>query len=166
MIIKVGDRLPASTLYELTDNGLQRRSVPDLTHGRRVAIIGLPGAFTPTCSTRHVPSFLERYPELKDRGIDEILCVSVNDAWVMREWGKALGAGGKIRMLADGNAEFTKALGLVSDRSDQGMGLRSRRYSLYVDDGVVKAVNLEEPGKYEVSDAGTFVAQLDRMQGR
>ncbi len=84
----------------------------------------------------------------------------------MREWGKALGAGGKIRMLADGNAEFTKALGLVSDRSDQGMGLRSRRYSLYVDDGVVKAVNLEEPGKYEVSDAGTFLAQLDRMQLR
>lgn len=164
MTIKVTDRLPAAMLYELNDEGLQRRSVSDLTHGRRVAIIGVPGAFTPTCSTRHVPSFLERYPEIKERGIHEIICVSVNDAWVMREWGKSLGVAGKIRLLADGNAQFTEALGLASDRSEQGMGIRSRRYSFYADNGVVKALNLEEPGKYEVSDAATLLAQLDRMR--
>ncbi len=164
MTIKVTDRLPAAMLYELNDDGLQRRSMSDLTHGRRVAIIGVPGAFTPTCSTRHLPSFLERYPELKERGVQEILCVSVNDAWVMREWGKSIGVAGKIRMLADGNGQFTEALGLVTDRSDQGIGIRSRRYSLYADNGVVKALNLEEPGKYEVSDAATFLAQLDHMR--
>lgn len=164
MVIKVGDRLPAATLYELTDDGLQRRSVEDLTRGRRIIIIGLPGAFTPVCSTRHVPSYIERYPEVKARGIDEILCVSVNDAYVMREWNKSLGAGGKIRLLGDGNAEFTKALGVTNDRSEHGMGLRSRRYSLYADDGVVKSLNLEEPGKYEVSDAATLLTQLERIQ--
>jgi peroxiredoxin len=166
MPLKVGDRLPAGTLYELTDDGMQRRTVGELTRGRRVAIIGLPGAFTPTCSTRHVPSFMERYPELKARGIDEILCISVNDPYVMREWSKNLNTGGKIRMLGDGNLEVTKAFGVETDRSDSGMGIRSRRYSLYVDDGVVKALNVEEPGKYEVSDAGTLLAQLERMQQR
>ncbi len=166
MAIKVGDRLPAGTLYELTDDGLQRRTVGELTRGRRVAIIGLPGAFTPTCSTRHVPSFMERQPELKARGIDEILCISVNDPYVMREWSKNMHAAGKIRMLGDGNTEVTKALGLESDRSDQGMGIRSRRYSLYADDGVVKTLNVEELGKYEVSDAGTLLAQLERIQQR
>lgn len=166
MTIKVGERLPHGTLYELTDDGLQRRSLVDLTHGRRVAIIGLPGAFTPVCSTRHVPSYIERYPELKANGIDEILCLSVNDAWVMREWGKTLGTTGKIRLLADGNAEITQALGLSSDRSEQGMGLRSRRYSLCADSSVVQVLNIEEPGKYEVSDASTLVAQLERMQPR
>lgn len=166
MAIKVGERIPAGMLYELTDDGLQRRSVEELTRGRRLAVIGLPGAFTPTCSTRHVPSYIERYSELKACSIDEIWCVSVNDAWVMREWGKTLNAAGKIRMLADGNGEFTKALGLSTDRSEQGMGLRSRRYSLYAENGVVQALNLEEAGKYEVSDAGTFLAQLERMQHR
>ena len=166
MTIKVGDRLPNATLYELTDDGVQRRSLVDLTHGRRVVIIGLPGAFTPVCSTRHVPSYIERYPELKGQSVDEILCVSVNDAWVMREWSKTLGAAGKVRVLADGNAELTQALGLATDRTEQGMGLRSRRYSLYVDDGVVKVLNLEQPGKYEVSDASTLLAQLERMASR
>jgi peroxiredoxin len=166
MTIKVGDRLPAGTLYELTDDGLQRRPLSGLVRGRRVAIIGLPGAFTPICSTRHVPSFMERYPELRAQGIDEILCLSVNDPWVMREWSKSLGTAGKIRMLGDGNGEITRALGVASDRSDQGMGIRSRRYSLYADDGVVKAVNIEELGKYEVSDAGTLLAQLDRILRR
>ncbi|MFL6623687.1 MAG: peroxiredoxin [Sulfurifustis sp.] len=166
MAIKVGDRLPAATLYELTDDGLQRRPVEELTRGRRVVIIGLPGAFTPVCSTRHVPSYIERYPELKARAVDEILCVSVNDAYVMREWNKSLAAAGKIRLLGDGNAEFTKALGLTNDRFEHGMGVRSRRYSLYAEDGVVKALNLEEPGKYEVSDAGTMLAQLERMVSR
>lgn len=164
MTIKIGDRLPAATLYEMTDDGVKRRTVEELTRGRRVALIGLPGAFTPTCSTRHVPSFIERYPELKARSIDEVLCVSVNDAYVMHAWSGDLNAGGKIRMLADGNAEFTQALGLASDRSEHGMGVRSRRYSLYAEDGVVKALNVEEPGKYEVSDATTLIAQLERVQ--
>lgn len=166
MTIKVGDRIPAGTLYELTNDGLQRRSVEELARGRRLAIIGLPGAFTPTCSTRHVPSYIERYAELKAHSIDEIWCISVNDAWVMREWSKTLNADGKIRMLADGNAEFTQALGLSLDRSEQGMGIRSRRYSVYAEDGVVKAVNIEEAGKYAVSDAATFLAQLDHIQRR
>src|SRR5204863_9313776 len=118
MAIKVGDRLPAGTLYELTDDGLQRRTFGELTRARRMAIIGLPGAFTPTCSTRHVPSFMERYAELKARGIDEILCVSVNDPWVMSEWSKSLATAGKIRMPSDGNGEVTRALGFESDRYD------------------------------------------------
>jgi glutaredoxin/glutathione-dependent peroxiredoxin len=163
MTIKVGDRLPAVTLREMTQDGVKRCSVEEVTRGRRVVIIGLPGAFTPICSGRHVPSFIERHAELKAKSVDDILCVSVNDAFVMDAWSKSMSATGKIRMLADGNAEFTKATGLESDRSDAGMGLRSRRYSMYVEDGVVKALNLEEPGKYEVSDAGNLLAQLERM---
>lgn len=164
MAIKVGDRLPAATLREMTDDGVKRRSIEELTRGRRLAIIGLPGAFTPTCSSRHVPSYIERYAALKAKSIDDILCVSVNDAFVMDAWGKALNATGKIRMLADGNAEFTRALGLESDRSEQGMGIRSQRYSMYTEDGVVKALNLEGSGQYEVSDASTLLAQLEQMR--
>lgn len=164
MTIKVGDPLPAAVLREKTDDGVKRRSIEELTRGCRVVIIGLPGAFTPTCSSRHVPSYIERYAELKARSVDEILCVSVNDAFVMDAWGKSLNATGKVRMLADGNAEFTRALGLDSDRSEHGMGIRSRRYSMYVEDGIVAALNLEEPGQYEVSDAGTLLAQLERMK--
>lgn len=165
MTILVGDRLPAATLFEMTDNGRQSRTVEELTRGKRVVIIGLPGAFTPTCSTRHVPSYVERYPQLKSRAIEEVLCVSVNDPHVMRAWGKTLGVEDKVRMLGDGNAEFTKALGLAADRSADGMGIRSRRYSLFADDGVVKALNLEEPGKFEVSDAATLLAQLENIEG-
>lgn len=164
MTIKVGDRLPAATFREMTDDGVKRRSTEELTRGRRLAIIGLPGAFTPTCSSRHVPSYIERHAELKAKSIDEVLCISVNDAFVMEAWSKALNAAGKIRLLADGNAEFTRAAGLENDRSEQGMGLRSRRYSMYVEDGVVKALNLEEPGQYEVSDASTLLAQLEQMR--
>lgn len=164
MTIKVGDRLPGATLREKTEDGVKPRTVEELTRGRRVAIIGLPGAFTPTCSSRHVPSYIERYAELKAKSVEEVLCVSVNDAFVMDAWGKNLNATGKIRMLADGNADFTKAAGLDIDRSEAGMGVRSRRYSMYVEDGVVKALNLEESGKYEVSDAGTLIAQLEHMQ--
>lgn len=166
MTVKVGDRLPHATLREMTADGVQRRSVEELTRGRRIIVIGLPGAFTPICSGRHIPSFIERHADLKAKAIDDILCVSVNDAFVMDAWSKSLGAVGKVRMMADGNAEFTRAAGLESDRSDAGMGLRSRRYSMYVEDGVVKAFNLEEPGKYEVSDAGTMLAQLDGMAKR
>lgn len=163
MTIKVGDALPEATLREMTEDGVKTRSVKDLTQGRRVVIVGLPGAFTPTCSTRHLPSYIERKVELKAQGVDDIFCVSVNDAFVMHAWGKNLGAIGRIRMIADGNAELTRAMGLDSDRTEVGMGTRSRRYSMYVEDGTVKALNLEEAGKYEVSDAGTLLAQLERM---
>lgn len=164
MTIKVGDRLPEATLREMTDDGITSRSVAELVGQRRVVIIGLPGAFTPTCSTRHLPSYIERHADLKAMSIADIFCVSVNDAYVMHAWSESLKAGGKIRMLADGNAEFTKAIGLEADRSDAGMGIRSRRYSMYVDDGVVKALNLDDPGRYEISDAGTLMSQLGRMR--
>lgn len=163
MAIRIGDRLPAGTLYELTSDGPKPRAIEELTRGRRVVIIGLPGAFTPTCSTKHIPGFLEYYPKLKANSIDEIVCVSVNDAFVMDAWSKALGAQGKVRMLSDGNADFAKALGLDADMSARGMGIRSRRYALLADDGVVKALNLDEPGKFEVSDACTLFGQLEEM---
>ena len=160
MTIKIGDRLPQVTLREMTADGVKIRTVAELTQGRRVVVIGLPGAFTPTCSTRHVPSYLDRYAELKARSLDDVFCVSVNDAFVMDAWSKSLNAAGKIRMLADGNGEFTRALGLESDRTEVGMGLRSRRYSMFVEDGVVRVLNLEEPGKYESSDAGMLLTQI------
>lgn len=166
MTIKIGERLPAATLREMTADGVQRRTIEELTRGKRVVIIGLPGAFTPTCSSRHVPSFIERHGDLGGKGIDAVYCVSVNDAFVMDAWSKSLGAEGKIRMLADGNGDFTRAVGLAADRSEQGMGTRSRRYSMYVDDGVVRLLNVEEPGKYEVSDAGTLLTQLQASEGR
>jgi len=165
MTIQIGDRLPGATLYEMTPEGPQTRTVDELTRGRCIVIFGLPGAFTPTCSARHVPGFLEQYAEFKEKGIDDIVCVSVNDAYVMGAWCKSQGAEGKIRMLADGNAAFAKALGLDADFSARGMGVRSQRYSLFADNGVVKALNVEQPGKFDVSDAGSLLIQLDRLLG-
>lgn len=164
MTVRVGDRLPAGTVYEMTAEGSKARSIDELTRGRRVVVIGLPGAFTPTCSTKHIPGFLEYYPKLKSKAIDEIMCVAVNDVHVMAAWSRELGAEGKVRMLGDGNAEFTKALGLEADRRADGMGIRSRRYAMLVDDGVVKALNLDAPGKFEVSDACTLFGQLDEIE--
>lgn len=166
MTIKVGDRLPSATLFEMTADGPQTRSVDELTRGRRVVIFAVPGAFTPTCSARHVPGFLEQYAQYKAKGIDEIVCLSVNDPHVMGAWGKSQGTDGKIRMLGDGNAEFTRAMGLEVDQSSQGRGVRSQRYSLYAEDGVVRLLNVEQPGKFEVSDAGTMLIQLDRLEKR
>lgn len=161
MTIRTGDRVPSATLHEMTSDGPTSRTVDELTRGRRVIIIGLPGAFTPTCSSKHIPGFVEYYPKLKAKAIDEIMCVSVNDAFVMDAWAKALGTDGKVRMLGDGNAEFVKAAGLDVDMTARGMGVRSRRYAMLVDDGVVKSLNLDEPGKFEVSDACTLFGQLD-----
>ncbi len=166
MTIKIGDRLPSATLHEMTETGPQQRTIEELTEGKRVALFGLPGAFTPTCSAKHVPSFLEHFDGLKAHGVNEILCVSVNDAYVMGAWAKDRGTAGKIRMLADGNATFTKALGLEQDFLDRGMGVRSQRYSLLADDGVVVALNIEEPGKFEVSDAETLLGQLSNLEVR
>lgn len=160
MTIKIGESLPPAVLREMTADGVKVRTVAELTKGRRVIMIGLPGAFTPTCSSRHVPSYLDRYPEIKTRSIDDVFCVSVNDAYVMDAWSNSLNAAGKIRMLADGNGEFTRAVGLELDRADVGMGMRSQRYSMFVEDGIVRALNVEKPGKYENSDAGTLLTQI------
>jgi peroxiredoxin len=167
MAIKVGDRLPAGTLTEMIDVetpgcslGPNSFNVGDLTRGKKVVIFGLPGAFTPTCSAKHVPGYVTGRDQLGRRGVDEVWCVSVNDAFVMGAWGKDQHASGKVRMMADGSATFTKALGLDQDLTARGMGIRSQRYSMLVDDGVVKALNLEQPGKFEVSDADTMLQQL------
>ena len=166
MAIKVGDRLPEGTLTEMIDTetpgctiGPNNFNVSDLAKGKRIVIFGLPGAFTPTCSAKHVPSYVANYDNLKAKKIDEVWCVSVNDAFVMGAWGRDQKAGGKVRMMADGSAMFTKALGLEMDLTARGMGMRSQRYSMLVDDGVVKSVNVEQPGKFEVSDAETMLKQ-------
>jgi glutaredoxin/glutathione-dependent peroxiredoxin len=166
MAIKVGDRLPEGTLTEMIDTetpgcsiGPNNFAVADLVKGKRVVIFGLPGAFTPTCSAKHVPSYLANYDKLKAKKVDEVWCVSVNDAFVMGAWGREQKAAGKVRMMADGSALFTKALGLDMDLTARGMGIRSQRYSMLVEDGTVKAVNVEAPGKFEVSDAETMLKQ-------
>ena len=165
--IKVGDRLPAGTLmeyYEVEKDGCSVGPNPvkveDLTKGKRVVIFGLPGAFTPTCSAKHVPSYLANYDKLKAKGVDEIACVSVNDAFVMGAWARDQKTGDKIRMLGDGSAQFTKDLGLELDLNARGMGTRAQRVSMLVDDGVVKSLNIEAPGKFEVSGGDTMLAQL------
>ena len=167
MTIKVGDRLPAATLMEYFEVekdgcsiGPNPVKVEDLTKGRKVVIFGLPGAFTPTCSAKHVPSYLANHDKLKAKGVDTIACVSVNDAFVMGAWARDQHTGDKVRMLADGSADFAKALGLELDLTARGMGVRCQRFSMLVDNGVVKALNVEAPGKYEVSDAETMLKQL------
>ena len=167
MTIKVGDRLPAGTLQEFYDVekdgcaiGPNPVTIESLTRGKKVALFGLPGAFTPTCSAKHVPSYLENYDKLKAKGVDTIACMSVNDAFVMGAWGRDQHADGKVRMLADGSAEYTKALGLELDLTARGMGVRCQRFSMLVDDGVVKTLNIEAPGKFEVSGGDTILKQL------
>jgi peroxiredoxin len=167
MAIKVGDRLPDATVREFIEvegNGCSigpnAFQVAELVKGKRIVIFGLPGAYTPTCSAKHVPGYLQHYDALKGKGVDEIWCVSVNDAFVMGAWGRDQKAGGKVRMIADGSAEFTKKLGLEQDLSAGGLGVRSQRYSMLIDDGVVKALNVEAPGKFEVSDAATMLGQV------
>ena len=129
----------------------------DITKGKKIVIFGLPGAFTPTCSAQHVPSYLNNFDALKAKGVDEIWCVSVNDAFVMGAWGREQASAGKVRMMADGSAEFTKKVGLEFDLTARGLGIRSQRYAMVVDNGIVKALNLEAPGKFEVSNAETIL---------
>jgi peroxiredoxin len=138
-------------------------TVADLVAGKTIAIFGLPGAYTPTCSAKHLPSYVEKAAELKAAGVDEIWCVSVNDAFVMGAWGRDQHTAGKVRMMADGSADFAKAIGLTLDLTARGMGLRSNRYSMLVVDGIVKTLNVEAPGKFEVSDAGTLLAQAKAL---
>jgi len=165
-MLKVGDTLPAGSLQEFIEvegNGCSLGpntfDVLKATAGKKIAIFALPGAYTPTCSAKHVPGFVEQADAFKAAGVDEIWCVSVNDAFVMGAWGRDQKTGGKVRMMADGSATFTQATGLTLDLGARGMGLRSNRYSMLVVDGVVKTLNVEGPGKFEVSDAATLLKQ-------
>ncbi|MCU0736606.1 MAG: peroxiredoxin [Methylotetracoccus sp.] len=168
MTIKVGDRLPEGTLSESTEfdsaTGCpmkpQPLSVTELAKGKKIIIFGLPGAFTPTCSAQHVPGYVAHFDELKAKGVDEIWCMAVNDGFVMAAWGRELEAGGKVRMMADGSADYTKKLGLEFDLTVKGMGMRCQRFALVVDDGVVQHVAVEEGGKLAVSSAEAILGSL------
>ena len=159
MTITVGDRLPDVPLSVATENGPEQTSSGEFFAGRKVALFAVPGAFTPTCSARHLPSYVEKASDLKAKGVDEIACISVNDPFVMGAWGKADGSE-DITMLADGNGAFADAVGLAMDGSKFGMGKRSQRYSMLVNDGVVEQLNVEAPGEYRASSAETLLEQL------
>jgi glutaredoxin/glutathione-dependent peroxiredoxin len=169
-MLNVGDKLPDGKLQEFIEvegNGCSigpnTFELSKLTAGKTIAVFGLPGAYTPTCSAKHVPGYVEKADALKAAGVDEIWCVSVNDAFVMGAWGRDQHTAGKVRMMADGSADFAKATGLTLDLNARGMGLRSNRYSMLVVDGVVKALNVEGPGKFEVSDAETLLRQAKEI---
>jgi peroxiredoxin len=165
-MIQIGNALPDATLFETTEFGEACPAPPkgfsaaEAARGKRIVIFGLPGAYTPTCSAKHVPGYVERYGDFKAKKVDEIWCISVNDGYVMAAWGRDQDALGKVRMLGDGSAQFVKKLGLERDMSDSGMGIRSKRFSLLVENGIVKQLNVEAPGKFEVSDADTMLGQL------
>lgn len=168
-MIQMGDTLPALTLMEYVETegggcslGPNPVDVAKASAGKTIALFGLPGAYTPTCSAKHVPGYLERHQALQTAGVDEIWCVSVNDAFVMGAWARELKTEGKVRMLADGSAVFAQATGLTLDLTNKGMGLRSNRYSMLVRDGKVRTLNVEGPGKFEVSDAASLLAQAEK----
>ncbi|MBK8629871.1 MAG: peroxiredoxin [Sphingomonadales bacterium] len=160
MTIKVGDTLPASGFVKATAEGPQPVSGEDFFKGRRVALFSVPGAFTPTCSAKHLPGFVEQAEALKAKGIDEIACTAVNDAFVMGAWGQSANAGGKVTMLADGNGDFVKSVGLEMDGSKFGMGQRGQRFAMVVNDGVVEQLHVEAPGEFRVSAADYLIEQL------
>ena len=160
MTIKVGDKVPSATLMQMKNGTPQPVKTDDLFGGKTVALFALPGAFTPTCSAKHLPGFIQHGDEMKQKGVDTIACLSVNDAFVMGAWGDQQGAGDRVVMLADGNGDFTRALGLEMDATKFGMGKRSQRYSMVVKDGVVKQLNIEEPGTFQVSSAEHLLNQL------
>lgn len=169
-MLKVGDKLPEGSLQEFVEVegqgcslGPNSFDIAKATEGKTIAIFALPGAFTPTCSAQHVPGYLQQAGALKAAGIDEIWCISVNDAFVMGAWARDQGTAGKLRMMADGSADFTRAAGLTLDLVSRGMGVRSQRYSMLVVDGMVKTLNVEGPGKFEVSDAATMLAQAKQV---
>ena len=160
MAIKVGDKVPAAKLQIKTKDGVQTKTTDEIFGGKRVVLFALPGAFTPTCSAKHLPGFVNNHQALKSKGIDAVACLSVNDAFVMDAWGKDQGVEDKVMMLADGNGEFTKAVGLTMDGTGYGMGLRSQRYAMVLDDGVIKTLNVEAPGAFEVSSAEAILKAL------
>ena len=160
MTIQVGDRIPSMTLVKATAEGPQPVATDEYFGGRKVALFSVPGAFTPTCSARHLPSFVDKADELRSKGVDEIACTAVNDAFVLSAWAKSADAEDKVTMLADGNGQFADALGLSADMGKYGMGKRGLRWSAIVDDGVVRELNVEEPGGYGVSGAEHMLGQL------
>ena len=160
MTIKVGDRIPSATLKHMTADGMQTITTDQLFKGKKVVLFALPGAFTPTCSAKHLPGFVQNADTIKGKGVDTIACLSVNDAFVMNAWGKDQKVGDKVLMLADGNADFSKAVGLTMDGTGYGMGTRAQRYAMVVQDGVVKALNVEAPGAFEVSSAESILKAL------
>lgn len=160
MKMKPGDTLPPATFTEMGERGPQPVTADELFKGRTVVLFAVPGAFTPTCSAKHVPGFVQHFDDLKAKGVDDIVCLSVNDAFVMGAWGKNQGADGKVRMLADGNGDFTRAVGLAFDASKFGMGERSQRYAMLVKDGMVKELFVEEPGAFKVSSAEHMLAAI------
>lgn len=167
MTLKIGDRVPDGTLTEFIETetegcslGPNNFQVSELVKGKKIALFAVPGAFTPTCSAKHLPGYIAKADALRAKGVDEIWCVAVNDAFVMGAWGREQKAEGKVRMMADGSATWTRTLGLELDLTARGMGVRSQRYSALLEDGVVKQLNIEAPGKFEVSDADTLLSQL------
>ncbi|HTZ35355.1 MAG TPA: peroxiredoxin [Stellaceae bacterium] len=160
MPIKVGDKVPQATFKYLTPEGPKEMSSDELFSGKKVALFAVPGAFTPTCSQRHLPGYVDKIDALRAKGVDTVACVSVNDDFVMGAWGKDQKTDGKVVMLADGSGDFTRAVDLELDLTRGGLGRRSQRYSMLVDNGVVKALHIEAPGKFEVSDAETMLKDL------
>ena len=160
MTIKVGDRIPTTGFAKMTENGPEGVDCESYFKGRRIALFSVPGAFTPTCSAKHLPGFIEKAGELKAKGIDEIACTAVNDAFVMGAWGAAAGSGDAVTMLADGNGSFADAVGLTMDGSKFGLGKRGQRFSMVVNDGVIEQLNVEAPGEFKVSSADHMLGQL------
>ncbi|MEE8500919.1 MAG: peroxiredoxin [Kiloniellales bacterium] len=160
MTIQVGERIPSATLYRMTENGPEAITTDEIFKGKKVVLFAVPGAFTPTCSAKHLPGFVGKADEIKAKGVDTIACMSVNDAFVMGAWGKDQGAGDKVLMLADGSAELTKAMGLEIDLTPRGLGVRSDRYAMIVEDGEVTLLNREAPRAFDVSSAQTVLAAL------
>ncbi|MPZ08584.1 MAG: redoxin family protein [Kiloniellaceae bacterium] len=160
MTIQVGDRIPSTAFRVKTAEGIQELSTDELFKGKKVVLFSVPGAFTPTCSAKHLPGFVQRADEFRAKGVDTIACMAVNDAFVMDAWGRDQQVGDKVAMLADGNAAFAKALGLELDASGVGLGTRSQRFAMVVDDGVVSSLHVEQPGAFEVSSAEAVLATL------
>ena len=161
MTINVGDKIPSVTLKQLTPEGVKEFTTDDIFRGKKVVLFAVPGAFTPACSQRHLPGYVDKAANLKAKGVDEIACVAVNDAFVMGAWGKEQKTEGKIRMLADGSGDFARALGLELDLTKGGLGMRSKRYSMLVDNGIVKSLNVEaQPGQVEASGAEAMLRAL------
>lgn len=160
MTIKVGDQLPSATFRVATADGPVPKSSEEIFKNKKVVLFAVPGAFTPTCSAKHLPDYIEKAGDLKAKGVDEIACTAVNDAFVMGAWGKSAGSDGKVTMLADGNGDFAKAVGLQMDGSKFGMGARGQRFAMLVNDGVVEQLNVEAPGEFRVSSADHLLSQL------
>jgi len=161
MSIQVGDKIPSLSLQQKTDDDVTDISTEEIFTAKKVILFALPGAYTPTCSAAHLPGYVVKADELKEKGIDSIVCLSVNDAHVMKAWGDDQNVEDRVLMIADGSAHFTRAVGLEVDLSSRGMGLRSQRYAIVVNDGIVELLNLEAPGKFEVSDAETILSSLE-----